>query len=294
MAFEIAVSAPQPSESTRAERSIGAILLDSGKLTADDAERILRLQRQQNLRFGDAAVKLGLVTEADIQFALANQFDYPYLQRGSSKVSESVIAAYEPFSAQVEALRTLRSQLTLRWFDGNDSRKAIAVVSPTPREGRSFFAANLAVVFSQLGERTLLLDADMRRPTQHLLFGFDNRTGLSGALSERGGAVLLHRVPGLRDLSLLTAGAVPPNPIELLSRASFGDLLAEFRQRFDVIVIDSPPAGQYADAQAIASRAGGALLVVHKDNTRLSLTKAVSETMSHAGATVVGATLNVF
>src|SRR5688572_5401270 len=178
MSLDIAVQEAEAGASAQGQRSIGAILLDSGRLSVDDAERILRLQREENLRFGDAAIKLGLLTEADIQFALSRQFDYPYLLRGSSSVSESVIAAYEPFSTQVEALRTLRSQLMLRWFDSSEEHKALAVVSPAPKEGRSFIAANLAVVFSQLGERTLLVDADMRHPTQHLLFGLENKTGL--------------------------------------------------------------------------------------------------------------------
>jgi chain length determinant protein tyrosine kinase EpsG len=294
MGLEIAIQHTEQPAVVRGELSIGAILLDSGRLSVEDAERILRLQRAQKLRFGDAAIKLGLLTEADIQFALSRQFNYPYLQRGSSEVSEEVVAAYEPFSAQVEALRTLRSQLMLRWFDGSPDHKALAIVSPAAKEGRSFLAANLAVVFSQLGERTLLLDADMRQPRQHILFGLENRSGLSAAVSGRSGPVEIHRVPGLRDLSLLPAGAVPPNPIELLSQPLFVELLDELRKRFDVILIDSPPAGQYADAQAIATRARAALVVARKDVTRLSQTKALSDALSQSGAAVVGAVLNAF
>jgi len=294
MAFEIAIQQTDQGGAIRGERSIGAILLDSGRLSVDDAERILRLQRDQHLRFGDAAIKLGLLTEADIQFALSRQFDYPYLLRGSSNVSEHVVAAYEPFSAQVEALRSLRSQLMLRWFGSSEDRKALAIVSPAHKEGRSFVTANLAVVFSQLGEHTLLLDADMRQPQQHVLFGFENRGGLSAALSDRGGPVEIQRVPGLRDLSVLTAGAIPPNPIELLARPLFKELLDELCKRFDVILIDSPPAIQYADAQAIAARAGGALIVTRKDASRLSQTRAISESLAQSGASVVGAVLNAF
>ncbi|MGC5317045.1 CpsD/CapB family tyrosine-protein kinase, partial [Escherichia coli] len=78
-----------------------------------------------------------------------------------------VVAAYNPFSKQVEALRALRSQLMVRWFDIDGKHKALSIVSPASGEGRSFIASNLAVVFSQLGERTLLIDADMRQPCQH-------------------------------------------------------------------------------------------------------------------------------
>ena len=124
------------------DRHIGAILIDSGKLTLADAERILRLRKDEGLRFGDAAIKLGLLTESDVAFALARQYDYPYLVTGDGEVSSELIAAYQPFSPQVEALRALRSQLMLRWFTGDPEHKALAIVSPGRREGRSGLAAS--------------------------------------------------------------------------------------------------------------------------------------------------------
>ena len=172
---------------TGSGRAIGAILIDAGRLSPDGAERILRAQRDGGLRFGDAAISLGLLKESDIQFALSRQFDYPFLQPGESSVSDEVVAAYRPFTHQVEELRALRSQLMLRWFDAEAERKTLAIVSPERGEGRSFIAANLAVVFSQLGERTLLIDADMRNPRQHTMFAVSNRLGLSETLAGRGG-----------------------------------------------------------------------------------------------------------
>src|SRR4051794_24586147 len=121
----------------RNDRSIGAILIDAGRLKPEAAEKILRLQREEGLRFGDAATRLGLLTQGDIDFALSRQFDYPYLLPGQSLVSEDLIAAYSPFTTQVEALRALRSQLMLRWFDTDPGHKALAVVSAERREGRS-------------------------------------------------------------------------------------------------------------------------------------------------------------
>ena len=96
------------------DRSIGAILIDSGKLSINDVEQILRLQKTDNLRFGDAAIKLELLTPTDIQHALSHQYDYPYLLRSDEGVSDKLVAAYNPFCPEVEALRTLRSQLMLR------------------------------------------------------------------------------------------------------------------------------------------------------------------------------------
>ncbi len=84
----------------RRQPSMGAILIDAGRLTRHDAERILSLQREQGLRFGDAATQLGVLTQADVVFALSRQFDYPYLRQGESAVSEDLVAAYVPFGPQ--------------------------------------------------------------------------------------------------------------------------------------------------------------------------------------------------
>jgi receptor protein-tyrosine kinase len=277
-----------------ADRSIGAILVETGRLTPENAERILRLQRDKGLRFGDAAIQLGLLTHADIEFALSRQFSHPYLLRGESKVSEEVVAAYAPLSHRSEALRALRSQLMTRWLDGNPAHKALAVVSAERKEGRSFLSANLAVVFSQLGAHTLLIDADMRNSRQHALFGLDNRAGLSAVLSGRSGLDAIQRIPGLLDLSVLPAGAQPPNPHELLARAPFPKMLEELERKFDVILLDSPAAAQYADAQTVAVRAGAALIVVRKHASRMWQVCGVSDTVSQASTTIVGAVLNEF
>jgi chain length determinant protein tyrosine kinase EpsG len=278
----------------RPDRSIGAVLVDAGRLRPEDAQRILRLHHEKGLRFGDAGKALGLLTQGDIEFALSRQFDYPYLKRGESLVSEEIVAAYAPFTAQVESMRALRSQLMLRWFDFEPPRKALAIVSAARNEGRSFIAANLAVLFSQLGKRTLLIDTDMRNPRQHQLFGLDNRAGLSAVLSGRAGPESVQLIPALHHLSVLPAGAVPPNPLELLSRPIFGELLHQLAAQLDVILLDSPAAAGTADAQIAAVRAGAALIVARRGATRLWRVQGVSESVAQAKVTIVGAVLNDF
>src|SRR5438552_6732065 len=212
MTVSVASGAP------RANRSIGAILMDSGALSPEDAERILLFQKENGLRFGEAAIRLGLLTEADIQFALSRQFSYAYLRAAGDKkpLSDELVAAYQPFSPRVEQLRAIRSQLMLRWFDKAEQRQVLTVIGTENGEGRSYLAANLAVVFSQLGERTLLIDADMRTPRQHRIFNIPDRIGLSAVLSGRAGRGAMVPVPAFGTLSLLPAGACPPNPQELL------------------------------------------------------------------------------
>ncbi len=276
------------------DRLIGAILIDSGDLTLENAESILRLQKEHGLQFGDAAIQLGLLSREDIQFALARQFDYPYLMKGDSKISDELIAAYQPFSPQVEGLRALRSQLMLRWYTGDDQHKTLAVVSPGSMEGRSYLTANLAVVFSQLGERTLLIDADMRKPRQHALFNLDNGAGLSTILSNRGEGNYIQRIPSFIDLSVLPAGPVPPNPQELLGRPVFAQLFEEVARDFDVIIVDTPAATAYADASLIAMRAVGALIVAHKHETSLKNLSSLNFNLKNLGIQVVGSVLSEF
>jgi len=276
------------------ERLIGALLIQAGKLKPEDVERILQHQREKGGRFGDAGKELELLTAADIEFALARQFDFPYLRRGESNVSEEIVAAYDPFCPQAEVLRGLRSELSLRWFDRDGASRALAVLSGTRGEGRSYLAANLAVAFAQLGASTLLIDADLRNPRQHRLFGLEERAGLSAVLSERAGTETVQRVASLPRLSVLPAGTQPPNPLELLSRPVFGELLAHLATKVDVILLDSPAAAESADAQTIGVRAGAALIVVRKNSAHKWRVQGTFESVTQAKITVVGAVLNDF
>lgn len=292
---EIIPAASNTRLAVRGERSIGTILIQSGRLTLEDAESILELQREKELRFGAAGIQLGLLTQADIDFALSRQFDHFFLIRGESKVSDSVVTAYAPYSPQANVMSTLRSQLMLRWFDLDPVVKSLAIISADRGEGRSYITANLAVAFAQLGQKTLIVDANMRHPVQHLLFGMDNRNGLSALLSGRvGPEPAIQAVEGLNHLSIIPAGTLPPNPLELLSRPLFPQLLQDLSVEFDVILLDSPASDAYGDAQTIAVRAGAALIVVRKNATRMWKVRGMTEAVDHASATIVGTVLNDF
>lgn len=276
------------------ERNIGSILVEEGKLTEADTRRIVDLQRAEGLRFGEAAIWLGLITEQDLHLALARQYDFPQLASGDAAVSPELVAAYAPFHRRVEELRALRTQLLIRWFNSTHQRRVLAIVSPETREGRTYICANLAIVFSQLGERTLLIDADLRAPRQHRLFNVPDRIGLSTVLAGRVDSSAAVPVPGFAGLSLLPAGAPPPNPQELLSRAGLARLLQEMQSKFDVILIDTPPAKLYADAQSVTYHAGGAVVIARKDHTRLADTKSVIRDLNDTGAQIVGSVMNAF
>ncbi len=271
--------------------SIGALLLDAGKITASDAERIIQAQKNKGLRFGDAAKQLGLITEDDIQQILSQQFNFPYLAKTDTIFHHDLIAAYQPFHKQVEVLRALRSQLMLRWF--TKQQKCLSVVSSERSEGRSFICANLAVVFSQLGERTLLIDADLRQPNQHSLFKLEQKHGLADILAGRQNDSAIIQIPQFRDLSVLPAGTVPPNPVELIGR-SMNECIQQWQSRYDVILIDTPAFQQGIEAQMLATISAGALLLARQNKTRLADMEAMKMALLESATHCVGAVINEF
>lgn len=275
--------------------SMGAILVDAGRLSVDKAEAILRCQKERGLRFGAAALELGLLTEEDIRFALARQFDYPCLDASDGSLSAELVAAYQPYSSVVEQLRSLRSQLMLRWFE-NDVQpvrgKALVIASPERNEGRSYIAANLAVVFSQLGERTLLIDANLRQPRLHEFFKLSSAPGLSDLLAGRADPKVAQRIPSLLGLSVLPAGTLPPNPLELIGRSAFSEALQSYSEDFDVILIDSPAFTAGTDVLTLTARSGAALLLARTDQSSLPALTNLKNSLQDAGGRVLGSVLN--
>lgn len=268
------------------QSSIGRMLLEKGKISAADAERVLQVQKETGMRFGEAAQALGLITASDVAQVLATQFKYPYLQPGEGNLSSDLVAAYQPFSARVERLRALRSELILRWFGAG--RKSLAIFGVDVDDGVSLLAANLAIVFSQLGERTLLVDANMRAPEQHELFKLGHRPGLSDVLAGRAKAELDYRIASLLSLSVVTAGTTAPNPQELLGRQQFNAFNDGMASVYDVVLYAAPNLGASVDALAIAARCGGVLLAATRNVSTLADIRAAGEKIRGCGAEIVG------
>jgi chain length determinant protein tyrosine kinase EpsG len=273
-------------------RAMGAILIEQGRLSAQDVDEIQRYAGTHGMRFGEAAVQMKRISERDIESALAQQYNYPVLPRGGQGgVADDLIAAYQPQSEVVEPLRALRSQLILRWFN-SAARKVFAVTSPERGEGRSWLAANLAIMFAQLGERTLLIDADMRHPRQHRLFNIDNSVGLSALLTGRAGREIARRIHPQLRLFVLPAGIIPPNPQELLARPVFEIILDHFAAQFGLVIIDTPAVSETADAQILAANAGNALLIARRNYTQQSKLVEAMQAMTDTGVNVIGSVIN--
>ena|SRR3984885_10047444 len=273
-------------------RAIGTILIEQGRLNSQDVEEIQRFANAHGVRFGEAAVQLKRITERDIESAIAQQYNYPILARGGeSGVSDDVIAAYMPQSDVVEPLRALRSQIILRWFN-NASRRVLAVTSAERGDGRSWLAANLATMFAQLGERTLLIDADMRHPRQHRIFNIENSVGLSALLTGRAGREIARRIHPQLRLFVLPAGIIPPNPQELLARPVFDVILDHFAAQFSLVILDTPAACETADAQILAANAGNAVMIARRNCTPQAKLLAAMEMFTDTGVNVIGSVIN--
>ena len=251
-------SAAGPEQLPVHDRSIGDIISETRNLSPEQVEQILAYQRQNNSRFGEAAVALGFVNVDDVLFALSQQFHYPYATEERRGISPELVTLNEPFSIQAEAFRAVRSQVISRIFTETGPRVAVAVISPQSADGKTYFAANLAVTLAQLGGRTLLVDADMRNPRQHEVFKLANNAGLSGILSGRAEAQSIRQVTGIPSLFVLPVGTVPPNPLELVERPAFGLLMRELTSKFDYVIVDTPALASGVDATVIASRCGSA------------------------------------
>lgn len=280
---------------TLQDRSIGSIISETRNLSAEQVEQILAHQRKASVRFGEAAIALGFASTDDVVFALAQQFHYPYAAEEQRKLSPELVALNQPFSLQAEAFRAIRSQVMMRVFgEGETSRKALAVVSPESGDGKTYFAANLAVTLAQLGGRTLLVDADLRAPRQHEVFNVRNDAGLSGVLSGRAEAKVIQQVTGVPSLFVLPVGVTPPNPVELVERPAFGLLMRELVAKFDHVVVDTPAASLGSDASVIAARCGIALVLARKNASRMGALQDLVATLSGTPARVAGVIVNEF
>lgn len=270
-------------------RPIGEIIRAVRPLTDSDVAHILVVQRRMNVRFGEAAVALDLVSQADVLWALSQQFNYPYALDGQVPHKTALIAATDPYSPQAEAFRDLRSRILAS--DAAGERTPLAVVSPDAGDGRTYVAANLAVAFSQLGERTLLVDGNLRAPALHHLFGLRERPSLADLLNGRRPAKPFDRSADIPGLSVMQVGAPPPNPLELLQQPLFSVLLRELQREFDRVIVDTPPARLCADARVIAATCGQAVLVGRNGSTEARTMNLLVDRLRRTQAEIAGVVL---
>jgi len=277
-----------------AARSIGDLIRDARNLSAAEVEKVLSYQREHGVRFGEAAVTLGLASPEDVLNALAQQFHYPLANAERRLASPELVTLLQPFSLQAEAIRAVRSQVTMRLSKPDAVRQAMAVISPSSGDGKTYFAANLAVALAQLGGRTLIVDADLRGPRQHEVFKVNNSAGLSSLLSGRSETQVIQSVEGVPGLFVLPCGPIPPNPLELIERPAFGLLVRELTSKFDHVVIDTAAASLGSDACVVAAKCGAALVLTRRNESRIEALQDLVASMAGSSVQLLGAVVNEF
>lgn len=210
---------------------------------------------------------------------------------GTQTHAVSLITLIDPSSPISEQYRTIRTNIQFA-SSADKQIKTIVVTSSGPGEGKSTTSANLAVVFAKSGQRVLLVDADMRKPTVYKTFSLNNASGLSTVLSTSTSVLEAAQKMVIDNLSVLTSGPKPPNPSELLGSARMNQVMEEAKNLYDVVIFDMPPVVAVTDAQIMASKADGTILVVRENVARKeSLTKA-RDLLNMVQARIIGVVYN--
>jgi len=298
----------------KSDQAIADALVLLYKLPDDAMDSIRVAMQRAGLTFADAALHTGIATQGELDEA------YSWVRRQSQRQGRSLVEealhrqssqraltvwegdrvvpgqalllANQPDSPHSETVRTLRTELLMR-TSGRRGAAIFALLSPGQQEGRSQLCAELAIAFAQLGGRTLLVDADMRRPRQHVLFGCDNDIGLAQALVDSN-SLRIRRVEGFENMGLLPSGCLPPNPLELLSGPRFERLVGDWRRSYEFVLVDTPPVGQYSDGLTVATAAGSVIVLGRRNITSFSAMSELQRKVENTYARVVGAVLNQF
>ncbi len=201
-----------------------------------------------------------------------------------------LITISEPRSPISEAYRTLRTNLDFAGLDR--ALKTLVVTSAGVGEGKTTTLANLAVVSAQAGRRVILVDADLRRPTLHRIFGLPNEMGLTTMMrDEEALAAPPLQATGVEGLSVLTSGPLPPNPADLMGSRRMEEVIAALSERADQVLFDTPPVVAVTDAAVLATKVDGVLLVIGAGKTRRDQARAAVQRLEQINARLVGAVL---
>lgn len=311
------MSSPLPADADPldAEVEVSDALIQELGLSDLTVQKIYEVMASFNVNFIEAANRLGILRPEAIEKAMHAirqrqsgedgggimetalrriASDRRVVLRQGERVTPgpALLLAHDSDHPRSERLRALRTELLLL-HEAARGANIVAVVSAGTGEGRSQLCGELAICFAQLGRRTLLVDADMRKPQQHVLFGATNQHGLSQAIAMNE-KPFFHPVNGLPFMHLLTAGPIPKNPLELLSDGRFANLLTDWRNAYEFIVLDTPPVEQCADGLAVATMAQRTLILSRARHTTYKSTRALLRRLGSTQSRLLGAVINHF
>ncbi|MGL5414447.1 MAG: CpsD/CapB family tyrosine-protein kinase [Clostridium sp.] len=200
-----------------------------------------------------------------------------------------LITEREPKSIPSENYRKLRTNIIYSSFD--DKMKKLLITSSLPGEGKSTTVANLAMTFSQVDKKTLVIDCDLRKPSIHRKFNISNKQGLTDYIIKKGD-ISNYLVQYNKNLDILPAGNVSPSPSEMLSSKAMEKLLDDLSERYDQIIIDSPPVNVVTDAQVLSTKVDGVIIVVAAGETKKDSVIVAKEAIEKVKGKVLGTVLN--
>ncbi|AUO22974.1 polysaccharide biosynthesis tyrosine autokinase [Pseudomonas sp. NC02] len=222
---------------------------------------LLRKALNRGLESPEAIEQLGLPVYASIPYSTLQKVEEDKISRGRGRADagSSLLAISHPTDLAVEALRSLRTSLHFAMLEAPNNR--IMISGPSPEVGKTFVSVNLAAVIAQTGQRVLLIDVDMRRGYLHKVLGVPAKDGLSDILSNQCTLESAIHKTGVENLDIISRGQIPPNPSELLMHRNLTELLAQVSERYDLVILDTPPLLAVTDA-AIVGRQSGTNLIV--------------------------------
>ena len=198
--------------------------------------------------------------------------------------------ASEPTSHAAESYRTIRTAI---YFGAPNGRaRTLLITSPAPGDGKSTLVSNLAIAMAQAGQRTLILDADFRKPMQHSVFELERDSGLSSVLAGKGSSDEAIQPSGVEGLDILACGPIPPNPSEMLNSQAFADVLGKLSERYDHILVDSPPVMPVTDARILGATCDLTLLVLRAERSHRKAAERARDGLTSVGAKILGAVVN--
>lgn len=212
------------------------------------------------------------------------------LKKQLADLKRTLITVENSKSPISESYRTLRTNIQFASVDSD--LKTIMVTSSGPAEGKSTTIANLAVVMGQSEKKVLLIDGDLRKPTVHHTFDLINRKGLSTYLAGQDRLEDVIQKTGQPHVDIITSGPIPPNPAELLNSKAMARFLEEVARQYDQVLIDTPPVIAVTDAQVLASKVDGVILVVNAGKTNKDIVVKAKQQLEHVKANILGVVLN--
>ncbi|CAM4355202.1 CpsD/CapB family tyrosine-protein kinase [Paenibacillus alkaliterrae] len=207
-----------------------------------------------------------------------------------SKNRRQLVTMTNPRSPIAESYRTLRTNIDFSSVD--EKLQVIMVSSAGPGEGKSTTITNLAVTFAQSERKVILIDADLRKPTAHHTFSISNRWGLSSVLSQQCSIDETIQISDIPNLDVITSGAIPPNPAEMMASKRMTAVIDQLRQMYDIILIDTPPLLAVTDAQIIATKSDGVILVVDQGKVKRDIAAKAVKNLENVNARILGVVLN--